>query len=234
MNLQQAFNLLSSEKVLKLNEVGAGPFLGLFLAVIFVAFFLIYLYQYFYGHKSTGSQLYRSFPLLLIAITGIFLGLQFSIPLSLGLLGALSIVRFRTPVKEAEEVAFVLILISLSLCFATFNFKFAGYILIFTVIALFILNRSKLPFLKKKMGGAILLTLPMDTFNIKKEMIFKSYQKLGDNFVLDGLVTSKDHASISYQFMTLDQKLMTDIIDDMTQIDSGIHCNIFYHKSPFF
>ena len=234
MNLQQAFNLLSSEKVQKLNEIGYEPFLGLFTAVIIVSFFLIFLYQFFYGHKSTGSQLYRSFPLLLIGITGIFLGLQFSIPLSLGLLGALSIVRFRTPVKEAEEVAFVLILISLSLCFATFNFKFAGFILFFTVLALFILNKVKLPFLNKKMGGAIILTIPIIDFQIHQKGILAYYQKYGQQFILDGVVTSKDSATLSFQFLHLSQGLMSDILNEMGRINQNIQCNIFYHKSPFF
>ncbi len=39
-----------------------------------------------------------------LSITAIFICIQFSLPLSLGLLGALSIVRFRTPVKELRAI----------------------------------------------------------------------------------------------------------------------------------
>ena len=37
------------------------------------------------------------------SVTLLFICVQLSLPLSLGLLGALSIVRFRVPIKEPEE-----------------------------------------------------------------------------------------------------------------------------------
>ena len=39
-----------------------------------------------------------------------------SLALSLGLVGALSIVRFRTPIKEPEELAYIFLSIALGLC----------------------------------------------------------------------------------------------------------------------
>ena len=39
-----------------------------------------------------------------------------SLALSLGLVGALSIVRFRTPIKEPEELAYIFLAIALGLC----------------------------------------------------------------------------------------------------------------------
>ena len=50
--------------------------------------------------------------LLMFPVTVLFLGIQTSIPLSLGLLGALSFVRFRTPVKDPAEIGFLLVLIA--------------------------------------------------------------------------------------------------------------------------
>ena len=49
------------------------------------------------------------------SITALFISIQFSLPLSLGLLGALSIIRFRTPVKEAEELVYLFIAIAIGL-----------------------------------------------------------------------------------------------------------------------
>jgi hypothetical protein len=53
-----------------------------------------------------------------------------SIPLSRGLLGALSFVRFRTPVKDPAEIGFLLILIATSIGAATGNFMVVGMLLI--------------------------------------------------------------------------------------------------------
>ena len=102
-----------------------------------------YLYLLFYDRNSTGSRVYRAFPLMGPAITCIFLTVQFSLPLSLGLLGALSIVRFRTPIKEPEEIGFILLLIALSLSIATFNLSFTIILFILAFLILLILQFVK-------------------------------------------------------------------------------------------
>ena len=58
------------------------------------------LYVIFYRDWDRGAGVHRTFLLAGPAITVLFIAIQFSLPLSLGLLGALSFVRFRTPVKD--------------------------------------------------------------------------------------------------------------------------------------
>ena len=97
---------------------GSGPqvtplaFLMLMAVSLLSSLFIAYLYVHFYSNRATGSQVHRAFPLLGISITAIFVTIQFSLPLSLGLLGALSIVRFRTPIKEPEEIGFIMLVIA--------------------------------------------------------------------------------------------------------------------------
>lgn len=55
------------------------------------------------------------FPLLIPTIILVISVVKSSLALSLGLVGALSIVRFRTPVKEPEELAYIFIAISVGL-----------------------------------------------------------------------------------------------------------------------
>jgi len=80
------------------------------------------MYQFFYGSRNIGAGVHRTFLLGGPAITALFLGIQTSIPLSLGLLGALSFVRFRTPVKDPAEIGFLLLLIASSIGAATGNY----------------------------------------------------------------------------------------------------------------
>ena len=74
---------------------GAGPqmsplaFLMLMAVSLLSSLFIAYLYVHFYSNRATGSQVHRAFPLLGISVTAIFVTIQFSLPLSLGLLGAL-------------------------------------------------------------------------------------------------------------------------------------------------
>ena len=81
-----------------------------------------FMYQLFYGSRHIGAGVHRMFLVGGPAITVLFLGIQTSIPLSLGLLGALSFVRFRTPVKDPAEIGFLLLLIASSIGAATGNF----------------------------------------------------------------------------------------------------------------
>ena len=96
----------------QIAEVGLLPLAGLLVVSLISSFLVSYLYVHFYKRRSTGSQIHKSFPLLGLSITAIFICIQFSLPLSLGLLGALSIVRFRTPIKEPEEIGFLMLLIA--------------------------------------------------------------------------------------------------------------------------
>ena len=95
-----------------------------------------FLYELFYERRETGSQIQRSFMLLGPSITLVFITVQLSLPLSLGLLGALSIVRFRVPIKEPEEIGFLMILIASSITCATSAFSLAAALYALVVITL--------------------------------------------------------------------------------------------------
>ncbi len=101
--------------------VDTTAFVFALLMSLVVAFALSLLYRVFYENRATGSQVHRAFILLGPAITALFIAIQYSLPLSLGLLGALSIIRFRTPIKEPEEVGFIMLLVACSVVVATFQ-----------------------------------------------------------------------------------------------------------------
>ena len=80
------------------------------------------LYTATYGRYNIGAGVQRMFILGGPSITALLLAVQFSLPLSLGLLGALSIVRFRAPIKDPAEMGFLLLLIAGAIGCATFNY----------------------------------------------------------------------------------------------------------------
>jgi hypothetical protein len=79
------------------------------------------------------------------SITALFLGIQSSIPLSLGLLGALSFVRFRTPVKDPAEIGFLLLLIASSIGASSGNFMVTAllFLAVFVVLGVKWLVRDR-------------------------------------------------------------------------------------------
>lgn len=107
----------------------------------------VWLYEYAFGRNQIGVGVHKMFLIGGPAITGIMIAIQFSLPLSLGLLGALSILRFRTPIKDPGETAYLLLLIAASISFAVMNFWLAGALYIFAFIAVIVQTHgtSRLP-----------------------------------------------------------------------------------------
>lgn len=117
-------NFINSLRSQAVSTFDTETFLLAVLASLAAALAASAMYRRFYEHRGTGSQIHRAFPLLAISITTLFVAVQLSLPLSLGLLGALSIIRFRTPIKEPEEVGFVMLVIASSITCATLNFQY--------------------------------------------------------------------------------------------------------------
>jgi signal transduction histidine kinase len=66
-----------------------------------------------------------------------------SLALSLGLVGALSIVRFRTPIKEPEELAYIFLAIAIGLALGADQREVAAIALVFILFVISIIDRFK-------------------------------------------------------------------------------------------
>ena len=64
---------------------------------------------------SNRDEFAQVFPFILLTTVLVITVVKSSLALSLGLVGALSIVRFRTPVKEPEELAYLFLAIAMGL-----------------------------------------------------------------------------------------------------------------------
>ena len=88
--------------------------INLLLSVV-LAFILGRVYIYWGGSLSNRRKFAANFMLMTVTTTFIILVVRSSVALSLGLVGALSIVRFRTAVKEPEELAYLFFAISIGI-----------------------------------------------------------------------------------------------------------------------
>jgi hypothetical protein len=72
-------------------------------------------FERFGSTLSNRAEFAQVFPFILLTTVLIITVVKSSLALSLGLVGALSIVRFRTPVKEPEELAYLFMAIAMGL-----------------------------------------------------------------------------------------------------------------------
>ena len=90
--------------------------INLFLTVI-LSFILSYLFSR-YGRTLSNREMFgKNFVLLSTATMIVITIVKSSLALSLGLVGALSIVRFRTAIKEPEELVYLFLCIAIGLGF---------------------------------------------------------------------------------------------------------------------
>lgn len=90
-----------------------------------------------YGSSISNRQkLAKNFLLITLTTTLVIAIVKSSLALSLGLVGALSIVRFRTAVKEPEELAYLFLSISLGLGFGAnqAGITILAFVLILTIL----------------------------------------------------------------------------------------------------
>ena len=126
------------------NELGFYFTLLSFIGAIILSF-LVKEFYVRYSYSLTGkNHIGAILPMLTGIIFLVIIVIKSSLALSLGLVGALSIVRFRTPIKEPEELVYLFLSIAIGLGFG------AGYGLITAIITLLILLMAYLFFSNKK------------------------------------------------------------------------------------
>jgi hypothetical protein len=154
---------------------------------LMAALALALMYSLFFARRSTGSDIHRAFPALGTAITAIFLCLQSSLPLSLGLLGALSIVRFRTPIKEPEEIGFLMLLIATSICCATLNLPLLALLLALLLVALTALHFAPGLIGRRTPVATLVLIAPSGEFERNLPAVRQCLRGVGPHARLDSI-----------------------------------------------
>ena len=111
---------------------------------LFLTIFCSYILKYVYERKSNSLsskyQLTSIIPILSATTYLVILIVKSSLALSLGLVGALSIVRFRTPVKEPEDLVYLFLSIAIGIGFGAF--QIFSTLIVFLIIITFIWFRG--------------------------------------------------------------------------------------------
>ena len=199
-----------------------------FLLTFICSWILSKVYKVYGSSISDRSLFSKNFIFISLTTMLIITIIKSSLALSLGLVGALSIIRFRTAIKEPEELMFLFISIALGLGFGanqTF-ITFIGYVLI--IIAIILLsNTSENQFEKNNMLIEITSSNKLIQINdIKKiimdnskEVELKRYDRNSEN--IEYIFIAKLVGSIHLE--KIDQEL--------TKLDPGIKISFIDYSS---
>jgi hypothetical protein len=201
-------------------------------AIVAIGFSLIasivayLMYQLFYGSRYIGAGVHRTFIIGGPAITALFLGIQVSIPLSLGLLGALSFVRFRTPIKDPAEIGFLLLLIASSIGAATSNYLATGilFVLVFIVLGIQWLTRNKWTLFGR---GSLMISVDQASFPELETNLTAFLKERLSGLRLETMSVLEDRVSLNYQYKRRTDFNWTAFTSDLNQMASPADVEIF-------
>jgi hypothetical protein len=128
-----------NDLLLNIDKTVENNYLLIFISFIcctVVAFGIKFIYEEKSTSLSGKYHIASIIPLLSLATFLVILIVKSSLALSLGLVGALSIVRFRTPIKEPEELVYLFLAISNGIGFASGQIiiTISIFVLIFLII----------------------------------------------------------------------------------------------------
>jgi hypothetical protein len=120
----------------------ASVLFSLFLAIA-VAFIISQIYKY--THRGLNYELAFMSTLVLLApiVSVVMLFIRGDLVLSLGLIGSLSIIRFRTPIKDTRDMVFLFWVIAVGLGCGTYNWNVVIISTIVISITMFLLHFMK-------------------------------------------------------------------------------------------
>lgn len=155
---------------------------------ILTSFLLMYVYKYKSNSLSSKVQIAPIIPMLSTITFLVILIVKSSLALSLGLVGALSVIRFRTPIKEPEDLAFLFLAIGIGIGYGATQI-YATTIVFLAIMGLvwfFLSNKSS------KIQNDFNLVVESRSNN--KDEVFDEVQNILKNF------------SIEATFIKLEQK----------------------------
>ena len=181
------------------SVTGTDMVLGLLVALLGGLFIL-----FIYRMTTRQVTLNRSFCITLLLVSAIsammVLCITSNLALSLGMVGALSIVRFRTAIKDASDTAFLFWSVAVGITSGAgfYMLTLLGCLLVgvICVIAILLFDRISKPFL-------LVIRTEDDTIERKVAEILK---KNGVKFALSSMVSNDSYAELIYELGVSNRK----------------------------
>src|SRR3989338_8719641 len=131
-------NFLSNQNI----QIPILNFLVNLILAAILGYILSLIYTKYGKSISNRKRFAKNFVLLAVTTTLIITVVKSSLALSLGLVGALSIVRFRSAIKEPEELAFLFLTIAIGLGFGADQWKIT-YLAFIVILAILYFRYSR-------------------------------------------------------------------------------------------
>jgi sulfur relay (sulfurtransferase) DsrF/TusC family protein len=195
-------------------------------------FILRYLFNSFSNSFSSRFNLGNSILLITMSVASLIAVVKSSLALSLGLVGALSVVRFRTAIKEPYNLAFILLSICIGISIGASQFIFAMMLLITgSIIVVFIYKKGVESNRKNEvevMLDSISLTISK---NQKIVEIFEVLDQYCESYSIKSFNSEENSDTrLTFNVNILDHTTLNELIENIK--NKGICSEITFYTSP--
>lgn len=223
-NVNQLRDILATSQT---NIPILGFIFGLLLATI-LGYVLARVFIKFANVMSNRKTMAFNLMLLVIITSLVISIVKSSLALSLGLVGALSIVRFRTAIKEPEELIYLFIAIAVGLGIGANQFLITA--IAFLVIIIIIIIVNKFYFNQEDNYNLHLIVSNKDPQKTKLEKVVETLKLNCEKLELKRLDESSDYyeALFLVNFQNFDQ--LNQARESLREIDKNLSINILENK----
>jgi len=192
------------------------------ITLLFTVILGIYIF-FVYKYKSKSSFYSKEFNTVLavlpIITAGIVLAMQSNLAISLGMVGALSIVRFRNAIKNPMDLLFLFWSISVGIICGGSIYELAFLLSITITIVLFSMD-----YIPNKRKSLLLVINSSDI--IVEEQIEQILKESNNSYILKSRTISKDNIDLIFEIRSKNEK---EIIEKLSKIEKIENFNLLKH-----
>ena len=194
---------------ISLPEISLDTLFWNFLLCVFLSFILCWHFNVRSKKRYLRRDLGLVLPVICLTTLLVISVVKSSLALSLGLVGALSIVRFRTPIKEPEELAYIFLAIAIGLALGADQREVAVLSLVIILAVISVIDRLKPKY--STSDANLMLNLEVSSTDATTESVLAMLESISpetnvrridqnhQNLSVTALLKIKDAASI-HQF----------------------------------
>lgn len=194
----------------------------------FLAYILKYLFVSFASTSSNKKYFANNFVLLAMTTMLIITIVKSSLALSLGLVGALSIVRFRAPIKEPEELVYLFLTIAIGLGLGAGQrvLTLAAFAII--VVIIFLSHKRKNKDIRSGKGMFLMISTPNEKIELNN--IINILENYCDEIDLHRYNISSNQTEISFIVDINDPANISILSKELKKLESSISINFMDYQ----
>lgn len=200
---------------INLPEISLDTLLWNFLLCVVLSFILCWHFNVRSKKRYLRRDLGLVLPVICLTTLLVISVVKSSLALSLGLVGALSIVRFRTPIKEPEELAYIFLAIAIGLALGADQKEVAVFSLIMILAVISLIDKLRPKY--STTDANLMLNIEVDQASESTESIFSAIESIAPEAIIRRIEQDKETLAITALVKVKDSTIINQFSTDFRE-----------------